>query len=173
VQLARRTGARVITTAGPTHTEALQATGAKVTPYGEGMADRVRELAGGPVDLVLDVSPPDDATIPELLRTVTDPQHVLTISNLAPARELGARDAFAERPPSRRYDVIGECAQLAAEGRFGIPIARVFPLTDWRKAVELSQSQRPGGKLVLQIGPATEPRCDRRWPRPQAPTVLS
>ena len=158
VQLARRIGARVITTAGPTHAEALQATGAKVTPYGKGMADRVRELAGGPVDLVLDVSPPDDATIPELLRTVTDLQHVLTISNLSPARELGARDAFTERPLSRRYEVIGECAQLAAEGRFSIPIARVLPLTEWREAVELSQSQRPGGKLVLRIGPAAEPR---------------
>lgn len=152
VQLARRTGARVLTTAGPTHAEALRATGAEVTPYGTGMADRVRELAGGPVDLVLDVSPPDDATIPELLRTVTDPRHVLTISNLAAARERGARDAFTERPRSRRYEVIGECAQLAAEGRFGIPIAHVFPLTDWREAVELGQSPRPGGKIVLRIG---------------------
>jgi NADPH:quinone reductase-like Zn-dependent oxidoreductase len=155
VQLARRTGARVLTTAGPTHAEALRATGAEVTRYGEGMAERIRELAGGPVDVVLDVSPPDDATIPELLRTVTDPRHVLTIGNLAQARESGARDAFTEGPLGHRYDVVGECAQLAAEGRFGIPVARRIPLDDWREAIELSQSQRPGGKIVLQI---TEPR---------------
>ena len=158
MQLARRIGARVITTAGPTHAEALRATGAEVTPYGEGMADRVRELAAGPVDVVLDVSPPDDATIPELLRTVNDPKHLLTISNLAAARELGARDAFSEGPPQHRYDVIGECARLAADGDFGIPVARVFPLADWRAAVELSQSQRPGGKVVLRIGPPVEAR---------------
>ncbi|WP_410575137.1 alcohol dehydrogenase catalytic domain-containing protein [Amycolatopsis sp. cmx-4-61] len=151
VQLARRTGARVLTTAGPTHTGALRATGAEVTPYGEGMAGRIRELAGGPVDVVLDVSPPDDATIPELLRTVTDPRHVLTISNLAAARELGARDAFTEGPLGHRYDVVGECARLAAEGRFGIPLARVIPLADWREAIELSQSPHPGGKIVLRI----------------------
>ncbi|HET6503200.1 MAG TPA: NADP-dependent oxidoreductase [Amycolatopsis sp.] len=154
VQLARGTGARVITTAGPTHAEALRATGAEVTPYGDGMADRVRELAGGPVDLVLDVAPPNDATIPELVRTVTDPEHVLTISNITSARELGARDVFSEGPLNHRYEVIGECAQLAAEGRFSIPVARVFPLADWREAVELIRSQRPGGKLVLQIGAA-------------------
>jgi NADPH:quinone reductase-like Zn-dependent oxidoreductase len=156
VQLARRTGARVITTAGPTHAEALRATGAEVTPYGNGMAERIRELADGPVDIVLDVSPPDDATIPELLRTVTDPRHVLTISNLAAARELGARDAFTEGPLGHRYEVVGECAQLAAEGRFGIPVARIVPLADWREAIELSQSGRPGGKIVLQIGTAAE-----------------
>ncbi|MEW2506018.1 NADP-dependent oxidoreductase [Amycolatopsis sp. NPDC047767] len=155
VQLARRTGARVLTTAGPTHTAALRATGAEVTPYGKGMAERIRELAGGPVDVVLDVSPPDDATLPELLRTVTDPQHVLTISNLAQARESGARDAFTEGPLGHRYDVVEACAQLAAQGRFGIPVARTIPLPDWREAIELSQSQHPGGKIVLQIA---EPR---------------
>jgi NADPH:quinone reductase-like Zn-dependent oxidoreductase len=158
VQLARRTGARVITTAGPTHAEALRATGAEVTSYGEGMAERVRELVGGPVDLVFDVSPPNDATIPELLHTVTDAKHILTISNIAAARELGTRDAFSEGPPNHRYEVIGECAQLAAEGHFSIPVARVFPLADWREAIELSQSQRPGGKVVLHIGPTGEPR---------------
>ncbi|MEV5721126.1 NADP-dependent oxidoreductase [Amycolatopsis mediterranei] len=155
VQLARRARARVLTTAGPTHTAALRATGAEVTPYGKGMAQRIRELAGGPVDVVLDVSPPHDATIPELLRTVTDPRHVLTISNLAQARESGARDAFTEGPLGHRYDVVAECAQLTAEGRFGIPIARTIPLTDWREAIELSQSQHSGGKIVLKIA---EPR---------------
>ncbi|QKV74621.1 NADP-dependent oxidoreductase [Amycolatopsis sp. Hca4] len=155
VQLARRTGARVLATAGPAHADALRATGAEVTPYGQGMAERIRELAGGPVDVVLDVSPPDEATIPELLRTVTDPRHVLTISNLAQARASGARDAFTEGPLGHRYDVVGECARLAAEGRFGIPVARVIPLDDWREAIELAQSPRPGGKVVLRIA---EPR---------------
>src|SRR3569833_163591 len=156
VQLARRAGARVITTAGPTHAEALRATGAEVTAYGEGMAERIRELASGPVDAVLDVSPPDEATIPELVRTVTDPRHVLTISNLAAARELGARDAFTEGPLGHRYEVVGECAQLAAEGRYGITISRLIPLADWREAIDLSQSQRTGGKIVLQLGPTVE-----------------
>lgn len=155
VQLARRTGARVLATAGLAHADALRATGAEVTPYGQGMAERIRELAGGPIDVVLDVSPPDEATIPELLRTVTDPRHVLTISNLAQARASGARDAFTEGPLGHRYDVVGECARLAAEGRFGIPVARVIPLDDWREAIELAQSPRPGGKVVLRIA---EPR---------------
>jgi len=51
-----------------------------------------------------------------------------------------------------RNDVLGEYAQLASEGRFSVPVARTFPLDDWRTAAELSQSGRAGGKLVLQLG---------------------
>jgi NADPH:quinone reductase-like Zn-dependent oxidoreductase len=51
-----------------------------------------------------------------------------------------------------RNDVLGEYAQLASEGRFSVPVARTFPLDDWRTAAELSQSGRARGKLVLQIG---------------------
>ncbi|MFD1049457.1 zinc-binding dehydrogenase, partial [Kibdelosporangium lantanae] len=54
----------------------------------------------------------------------------------------------------RRHRVLVR-AQLAAEGHFAISVARIIPLADWREAVELSQSQHPGGKIVLQIA---EPR---------------
>jgi NADPH:quinone reductase-like Zn-dependent oxidoreductase len=40
-------------------------------------------------------------------------------------------------------------AALAAEGAFRIPIARAFPLAEWRDAVELSVSGHPHGKVVL------------------------
>jgi NADPH:quinone reductase-like Zn-dependent oxidoreductase len=48
--------------------------------------------------------------------------------------------------------VLGEYARLASEGRFSVPVARTFPLEDWRTAAELSQSGRARGKLVLRIG---------------------
>lgn len=41
-------------------------------------------------------------------------------------------------------------ARLAAEGYFSVPVARVFPLEDWRAAVELSLSGKPGRKVILQ-----------------------
>ncbi|MEV0408700.1 zinc-binding dehydrogenase, partial [Actinoallomurus sp. NPDC050550] len=48
-----------------------------------------------------------------------------------------------------RHDVLGEYAQRAADGRFTVPIARTFPLDDWRTALEISLSGHPRGKLVL------------------------
>ena len=53
---------------------------------------------------------------------------------------------------SATHDALSEYAQLAADGRFSIPVARVFPSEDWREAAELSQSGHARGKLILQIG---------------------
>jgi hypothetical protein len=41
-------------------------------------------------------------------------------------------------------------AQLAAAGKFTIPIARTFPLDRWREAMEISLSGKASGKLLLQ-----------------------
>lgn len=154
-QIAVLRGARVIATAGETYADALRAAGADVTGYGDGMAERVTALAGGPVDLAFDAAPPSDA-LPELVRTVNAPQDVLTISDFAAAAKLGVRFPFnpdaVESDVALRYDVLGEFARLAAEGRFSVPVARAFPLAGWREAAEISLSRRARGKLVLDIG---------------------
>ncbi|MGZ0202145.1 NADP-dependent oxidoreductase [Streptomyces sp. RM1] len=150
VQIALRRGARVVATAGETYADALRAMGADVTGYGDGMAERVTALAGGPVDLALDAAPVGNA-LPELVRTVKAPEHVLTLSDFAAAEQLGVRVSFGTGT-TPRYDVLGAHAKLAAEGRFSVPVARTFPLEDWRAAVELSQSGHARGKLVLRIG---------------------
>ena len=48
--------------------------------------------------------------------------------------------------------MLGEFAKLAAEGRFRVPIARTYPLDDWRQAVDASLSGHAHGKLVLLPG---------------------
>jgi NADPH:quinone reductase-like Zn-dependent oxidoreductase len=150
-QIAVARGARVIATAGVTHADALRAAGAEVTGYGDGMAERVRALAGGPVDLALDTAPVSNA-LPGLVAVVETPKHVLTLSDFAAARELGVRFSGPGGEGVVRTDVIGEYVQLAAEGRFSVPVAATFPWEDWRAATELSQSGQARGKLVLRIG---------------------
>jgi NADPH:quinone reductase-like Zn-dependent oxidoreductase len=150
VQIALGRGARVIATAGPTFADQLATMGALVTSYGQGMAERVRELARGPVDLVFDASPPDAGSIPMLLDTVNDPSRVMTISNHADAKSLGARvnlDYIAGGTPASAF--MPEFATLAAEGGFRIPIAQTYPLPKWRDAVKLSMSGHPHGKVIL------------------------
>lgn len=154
VQVALGLGARVIATAGPTYTPALESFGAAVTTYGDGMAARVHELAGGPVDLVLDAGPPTPGTIPTLLEVVTAPRDVITISNHDEARAHGAQVnldllADATRPPA---DPVPEYVARTAAGTFELPIDRTFALSAWRDAAQLSLSRAPRGKIVLLPG---------------------
>jgi NADPH:quinone reductase-like Zn-dependent oxidoreductase len=150
VQIGLIRGARVFATAGETHADRLRALGATVTSYGDGMAERVLEAASGPVDLILDTAPSSGA-LPDLVRIAgADPRRVLTISDVGAAAELGVRTSFdADMEPRLRYDVLGEYAQRAADGRFTIPVAATFPLEQWRAALELGAGGHPRGKLVL------------------------
>jgi len=148
VQIARIRGAQVVATAGQTYAQRLRDSGATVTDYGDGMAERVGTIAHGPVDLVLDTAPVGGA-LPDLVQIAGgDPRRVLTISDFAAAKELGVRDSF-EDGQTQRFDVFPEFAQLAADGKFTVPIAGTFPLEDWRTALEISLSGQAHGKLLL------------------------
>ncbi|MGV2787297.1 zinc-binding dehydrogenase, partial [Clostridium perfringens] len=73
---------------------------------------------------------------------------VLTVSDFAAAAELGVRTSYGELHTAR-YDVVGDFAQYAADGKFTIPVAKTFELDEWRSAVEISQSGGAHGKLIL------------------------
>ncbi|WP_432827166.1 NADP-dependent oxidoreductase [Dactylosporangium sp. CA-092794] len=158
VRFALHRGVRVIATAGPTRAAALEAIGAQVTGYGDGMAERVTALAGGRVDRALDAAPtggridradqasPAGGALPTLIGLTGDPDRVLTVSDFAAAAELGARVTT-----EIRYDHMGEFARLAGEGVLVVPVARTYTLDQIHEAAELSQSRRPGGKLMLVL----------------------
>lgn len=169
VQMGLMRGARVIATAGETFAEQLHALGAVVTAYGDGMVERVREIAGEAPDLIFDAAPvnlkPDIApagVLADLIKIAGgDPRRVLTCVDFAGAAALGVRNGFGENPGGPggallRYDVLGDFAQAAAEGRFSVPIARTFALEEWRDAVDISLSGRAHGKLVILPAAAAE-----------------
>ncbi|MEY9926828.1 NADPH:quinone reductase-like Zn-dependent oxidoreductase [Catenulispora sp. GP43] len=156
VQIALHRGLRVIATAGDTYAGRLKDLGATVTPYGAGLADRIADLGQTPVDIVFDTAPPNGA-LPELVRAAGgDPKRVLTCSDLTAAADLGVRDSFHEDPAAfsdeARFGHFPEFAQLAAEGKFTVPVAGTFPLDRWRAALEISESGHARGKLLLLPG---------------------
>jgi NADPH:quinone reductase-like Zn-dependent oxidoreductase len=154
VQIALLRGAHVIATAGETFAGRLRELGAKVTPYGEGMVERVRELAGGAPDFALHTAQVK-GTLPDLVKIVGgDPKRVLSFADFD-EDGIGVRTTGREKGASPRYDVLGQYAQLATEGRFTIPIARTFALEDWREAAELSMNKQAHGKLLLLPGRST------------------
>ena len=150
VQMARLRGARVIAAAGDTFAGQLRALGAEVTPYGEGMVERVRELARGAPDLIFDAGPISDV-LPSLVGIADGDAHrIVTVSNHGPAADaLGVRNSFEG---ALGYGALGEFARLAAEGRFTVPVARTFALEDWRAALDLSLTGHAHGKLMLMLG---------------------
>ena len=153
VQMALMRDARVIAAAGETFAGQLRALGVEVTPYGDGMVERVLAIGRGAPDLILDAGP-ISGVLPELFRIAGgDGKRVVTVSNHGPvAEELGMRNSFEGE---LRYNVLGDFAKLAAEGRFSVPIARTFAFEDWREALDLSLSGKAHGKLILLPAGAT------------------
>ncbi len=147
VQMAIMRKARVIAVAGDTFGGQLRAFGADVTPYGDGMIERVLGIGGGAPDLILDAGPVS-GVLPDLVTIAGgDGRRVLTVSNHGAAADgLGVHNSFESE---LRYNVLGDFAKLAAEERFTVPVARTFPLEDWREALDLSLSGHARGKLVL------------------------
>ena len=148
VQIAIMRGAKVIATAGETFASRLRDLGAKVTFYGEGRVERVRAIAGGAPDLVLHtaLSP---GVLPDLIKIVDgDPQRVMSITDFDEGG-LGVRTTGREPGLVPRYDALGHFAQLAAEGRFTVPVARTFSMEDWRAAIGLSHGGQAHGKLLI------------------------
>jgi NADPH:quinone reductase-like Zn-dependent oxidoreductase len=156
VQIALLRGAHVIASVGDTFAGRLRELGAKVTPYGDGMVERVRALAGGAPDFALHTAQVK-GTLPDLVKIVDgDPKRVFSFAD-RDEEGIGVRTAWQERGIGLRYDVLGYYAQLAAQGSFSIPIARTFALEDWREAAEISISKKAHGKLVLLPGAPSLP----------------
>lgn len=146
VQLARLRGIMVIGTASAAKHDYLRALGAVPTTYGEGLEQRVLELARGGVDAAIDVA--GSGIIPELIRIVGDPAHVLSVADFS-AEQYGAK--FSHGPPIDPARLLSEMAELCSAGSFMLHIDRTFPLDRAKQAQEVSQSGRVTGKLVVCV----------------------
>lgn len=156
VQFARTLGARVIGTASPANHDRVRQLGAIPVEYGPGLVERVRAIAPEGVDRVLDGAGTDEA-IEASLELVADPQHVGTIVRGADAAGWGIQAwsggnpvPLSDEQKAWRADGIRVAAELAAEGRFDVEIARTLPLEQAAEAQRmLEDGTAPRGKLVL------------------------
>ncbi len=146
VQLARLRGIIVVGTASPTKHDYLRELGAVPTTYGDGLAHRVHALMLGGVDAAIDVA--GSGIIPELIRIVGDPAHVLSVADFS-AEEHGAK--FSHGPPVDPARLFTAMAELCSAGSFTLRIDRTFPLERAKEAQEVSQSGHVAGKLVVCV----------------------
>lgn len=131
-------GAEVVVTSGEAKAEGMRALGAKVTAYGEGLEDRVRELAPGGVDRVVDLGPGG------LLGTLVsiaggDPAHVVTVTDFVDAEKFGVR-ASGRAGTVFRLDAIQTVADAVAAGTLTVPVWRVEP---WENVAQVQEDVSP------------------------------
>nr|WP_256435435.1 zinc-binding dehydrogenase [Aeromicrobium sp. CFBP 8757] len=146
VQIARSLGARVIGTASEGNHDYLRGLGAEPVTYGEGLVDRVRELAPDGVTAVLDLSGSDLDTTPQVLAG-GDHGRVASIVDGETVKQLGGHYVFV-RPDA---DDLDELASLFDDGTLTVEIAATFPLDEAQKAWELNQDGHTRGKIVITV----------------------
>ena len=143
LQIARERGITVIGTAGAANQDYLRGLGAIATTYGEGWAERVRQL--GHVDAALDLS--GSGVLRELVELTGDPEKVISIADLG-APEHGVRfSGVAGSVP----DALAEAVDLIARGRLHIPVEKAYPLADAAAAHIDSQAGHTRGRRVLIV----------------------
>jgi NADPH:quinone reductase-like Zn-dependent oxidoreductase len=150
IQLARRSGAKVLGIAGSGNADWLKQMGTIPLVYGEGLADRLRAASGGKIDAFIDCFGGGyvDLAVHEL---GVQPDRVDTIID----REAGARHAAHVDGMSTVDDVgtvISELAGLIEQERLVVPIAATFPLDGVRQAFQLLEQRHTRGKIVLVTG---------------------
>ncbi|MFI6940863.1 NADP-dependent oxidoreductase [Streptomyces sp. NPDC050418] len=145
VQIAVALGARVIGTASERNHAYLRELGAEPVTYGEGLADRVRELAPGGVDAVLDFV--GGGAVAQSLSLVKQRDRIASIADGEGALGAGGHYVWV-RPSAGDLTAL---TQLADAGKLTVHVDKSFPLADAADAWRLGQEGRTRGKIVLTV----------------------
>jgi NADPH:quinone reductase-like Zn-dependent oxidoreductase len=148
VQLAKRAGATVLGIAGPSNDDWLTAHGVVPVNYGDGLANRLRDVApDGQVDAFLDFF---GGGYVELAVTELgiDPQRVDTIIDFPAIERFGVKgEGNADAADA---GVLAELAELIAAGELEVPVAEVYPLDQVQQAFDSLEQRHTRGKIVLR-----------------------
>lgn len=146
VQLAVRTGARVIALASERHHLWLRKRGAVPVAYGDGVRERITEAAGetplaafidlvgdGYVELALDLGIPKD--------------RIDTIVDFPAMQKYGVK--FEGGAAAATAATLAELGSAIAAGAIVVPIQRTYPLNEVRAAFAELEAGHVAGKIVL------------------------
>ena len=143
VQIAKALGARVIGTASERNHEFLRDLGVEPVTYGDGLADRVRELAPDGVDVVTDfVGGVLDVTTAVL---ADGGRHGSVVEG--EVQQSGGLYMWV-RPDA---DDLAALGALVDEGTLTVPVASVFPLERTADAFTESATGHVRGKVVISV----------------------
>jgi NADPH:quinone reductase-like Zn-dependent oxidoreductase len=144
VQLARLAGATVIGLASEVQHEWLTGHGVIPVTYGDGVADRIRQVTGK-VDAFIDTVGGDYVELALSLGVV--PARIDTIARFDAVQKYGVKGDGNAAGASA--SVLAELAGLIVAGKLEVPIAWTFPLSQVQDAYRALAKGHIRGKVVL------------------------
>ena len=144
VQLARRAGATVIGLASEHNHEWLRGHGVVPVSYGDGVADRIREVAPDGVDAFIDTI--GGGYVELALELGVAPDRIDTIADFSAPAKYGVKaDGNAAGASA---ETLAQLAALIEEGALEVPIAATYPLDQVREAYPELEHNPTRGKIV-------------------------
>ena len=144
VQLARLADATVIGLASEVHHEWLDGHGVIPVAYGDGVADRIRQVTDK-VDAFVDTVGADYIEL--ALELGVEPSRIDTIVRFDAVEKYGIKAEGSAAGSSA--SVLAELAGLIVDGKLEVPIAATFPLSQVQDAYRLLAKGHIRGKVVL------------------------
>ena len=145
VQLAILAGATVIGLASEGNHAWLKGFGVIPVTYGDGVGERIAAAASGGVDAFIDLA---GGYVQLALDLGVEPDRIDTIVDFGAGQEYGVKTEGTAA--AANAGVLAELAQLIDDRRLDVPIARVYPLDQVREAFRELEQGHTRGKIVLE-----------------------
>jgi NADPH:quinone reductase-like Zn-dependent oxidoreductase len=143
-QIAVACGARVIGTASERNHDYLRSLGAEPVTYGEGLAERVNELAPTGVSAVLDLV--GGAALTSTAEVLAPKGRVASVADPG-VTELGGHYVFV-RPDAADLAALVE---LVEQGKVTVEVAETYPLAETAAAHTASEQGHTRGKIAVRV----------------------
>jgi NADPH:quinone reductase len=152
-QLAAVRGASVIGTASPRNHDQLRRLGVQPVAYGDGLTERVQELAPDGIDAAIDLVGTDEA-VDVSLALVADRNRIASIAAFGRGGEAGIKllgsgpgaDPGTEVRNAARLELV----RLVSEGRLRVIVAQRYPLESVAEAHRQILTGHTTGKIILE-----------------------
>jgi NADPH:quinone reductase-like Zn-dependent oxidoreductase len=140
VQLAKRAGATVIGSASESNHEYLRSLGVLPVAYGDGLVERIRELAPDGLTAAIDNHGADSVDAAIELGVPVDRINSIATHGYRGVKNAGGYDATTED--------LARVARLIADGEIELPIDSIYPLERVQEAYERLEAGHLRGKIV-------------------------
>lgn len=143
-QLARDAGLMVVGVGSESKRALAESLDATLIPYGDGVADRVREILPDGVDAILDLVGGDSL---RAVAGLAGSKAIVSTADPDTAAEVGG--AYVERVPGGAS--VAALAALVADGKVDPHVRDLLPLDEAAAAIASVEAGHPLGKVVVQV----------------------